>query len=75
MTALPKWEYQTLTFEAVGFWSGGGKLDTQMLNDQLNELGAQGWELVSIFDTTKLEGQTRQVYAVLKPSQLIKQKL
>ncbi len=50
----------------AGFWSGGGKLDAQMLTDQLNELGGQGWELVSVFDTTKLEGQTRQVYAVMK---------
>ncbi len=66
MTTPAKWEYKTLTFEAAGFWSGGGKLDAQMLTDQLNELGDQGWELVSVFDTTKLEGQTRQVYAVMK---------
>jgi hypothetical protein len=60
------WEYKTLTFEAAGFWSGGGKLDAQLLTGQLNELGSEGWELVSIFDTTKHEGQTRHVYAVLK---------
>jgi hypothetical protein len=60
------WEYKTLTFEAAGFWSGGGKLDAQLLTGQPNELGSEGWELVSIFDTTKHEGQTRQVYAVLK---------
>jgi hypothetical protein len=47
------WEYKTLTFEAAGFWSGGGKLDAQLLTGQLNELGSEGWELVSIFDTTK----------------------
>ncbi len=69
MTTRTNWEYKTLTFEAAGFWSGGGKLDASMLTDQLNELGSQGWELVSIFDTTKLEGQTRQVYAVLKRAQ------
>lgn len=66
MTTRINWEYKTLTFEAAGFWSGGGKLDAQLLEDQLNAFGSQGWELVSIFDTTKLEGQTRQVYAVLK---------
>jgi hypothetical protein len=66
MTTRINWEYKTLTFEAAGFWSGGGKLDAPLLTDQLNEWGSQGWELVSIFDTTKLEGQTRQVYAVLK---------
>jgi hypothetical protein len=66
MTPRINWEYKTLTFEAAGFWSGGGKLDAQLLTEQLNELGSEGWELVSVFDTTKLEGQTRQVYAVLK---------
>jgi len=60
------WEYKVLTFETAGFWSGGGKIDAQLLEDQLNTLGSQGWELVSVFDTTKVEGKTRQVYAVLK---------
>ena len=69
MSPILKWEYKTLTFEAAGFWSGGGKLDAQLLDEQLNLLGSQGWELVSVFDTTKLEGQTRQVYAVLKRAQ------
>ncbi len=66
MNTLVKWEYQTLTFEATGFWSGGGKLETEALTSELNALGLQGWELVSIFDTSKHQGQTRQVYAVLK---------
>ncbi len=66
MNTPAKWEYKTLTFEPGGFWSGGGKLESQGLTNQLNELGSQGWELVSVFDTTKFEGQTQQVYAILK---------
>ncbi len=36
------------------------------LTARLNELGAEGWELVSVFDTSMLQGRTRDVVAVLK---------
>ena len=61
-----KWEYITMALEATGFWSGGGKLDLELLNSRLNELGRQGWELVSTFDTNKEYGKTRDVVAILK---------
>lgn len=60
-----QWEYMTLVFAATGFILGG-KLDGKRLNDRLNELGEEGWELVSVFDTNMLEGKTRDVYAILK---------
>ena len=51
--------------EASG-WFLGGKLDGQKLNDRLNRLGEEGWELVSVFDTNFTQGGTRDVVAVLK---------
>lgn len=60
-----KWEYMTLMLSASGFLLGG-KIDVQELTDKLNERGEEGWELVSVFDTTMLEGKTRDVVAVLK---------
>jgi len=60
-----KWEYRTVVFPASG-WLLGGKLDGQAFNDKLNALGEDGWELVSVFDTSMAEGQTRDVIAVLK---------
>jgi hypothetical protein len=60
-----KWEYLTVKFATSG-WFLGGILDGQKFNDRLNQLGAQGWELVSVFDTNMAEGQTRDVVAVLK---------
>jgi Domain of unknown function (DUF4177) len=60
-----KWEYMTVMFAATGFWLGG-KLDGNAFNDELNKLGEQGWELVSVFDTNTSNGQTRDVFAVLK---------
>jgi hypothetical protein len=60
-----KWEYMTVMFAATGFWLGG-ILDGKAFNDELNKLGEQGWELVSVFDTNMADGKTRDVVAVLK---------
>ncbi len=60
-----RWQYRTLMFQAEG-WFAGGKLNGQVFNDRLNELGEHGWELVSVFDTNMFQGQTRDVIAVLK---------
>ena len=43
-----KWEYMTVMFKAAGFLTGG-QLDGNAFNDELNKLGGQGWELVSVF--------------------------
>jgi hypothetical protein len=61
---MPRWEYMTLMMNAGGFL--GGTLDGDALTERLNELGAQGWELVSTFDTNMEQGRTRQVVAILK---------
>ena len=59
-----KWEYMTVMFE-TGFWVAGLK-DGSAFNDELNKLGEQGWELVSVFQahgslyvTAVLKRQTR----------------
>ncbi|MBL9138575.1 MAG: DUF4177 domain-containing protein [Verrucomicrobiales bacterium] len=61
---LVKWEYLTLVLRTGGWM--GGKVDGQELTDALNEKGADGWELVSIFDTNMYRGETRDVVAILK---------
>ncbi len=63
---MTKWEYMTLVLPAKGFFLGGGKIDGRMLNDRLNELGREGWELVNVFDTNMDAGKTRDVFAFLK---------
>ena len=60
-----KWEYMTLMLPATGFVLGGD-IDAQKLTDRLYERGYEGWELVSVFDTTMLDGGTRNVVAILK---------
>ncbi len=62
------WEYETLSFnfDAEVFISQGGLFNSQKFNYELNRLGWDGWELVSVFDTNQIRGGTRYVVAVLK---------
>lgn len=58
------WEYKTMKLQATGLI--GGKLDETKLDCMMNELGAQGWELVAGFDTNKGYGETRDVVIIFK---------
>lgn len=44
----------------------GGKLEIEDFNFKLNELGEQGWELVSCIPSNEGNGKTREVSAVFK---------
>ncbi|NMM52832.1 DUF4177 domain-containing protein [Paenibacillus aquistagni] len=58
------WEYRTLKYATGGFL--GGKIDEQEFQDELNEYGSQGWELVSCFDTSQSQGASRDIIVVFK---------
>jgi hypothetical protein len=61
---MTKWEYQTLKVEPGGWF--GGKVDTDDLRAEMNRMGAEGWELVSAFDTASGQGASREVVAIFK---------
>lgn len=61
---MDKWEYTSFKVRTSGF--GGGILDIEKFNADLNELGEKGWELVSCISTNMGHGATRDVVAVLK---------
>ncbi|SHK73174.1 protein of unknown function [Clostridium cavendishii DSM 21758] len=61
---MEKWEYLSTKFQAEG--SFGGILDVENFDLELNSLGNQGWELVSIVSTNAAYGKTREIIAVLK---------
>lgn len=61
-----KWEYKTLKIPTdFGFFSGTD-FDSDRLAELLNGQGADGWELVSVFDIEKVKGGSKFVVAVLK---------
>jgi hypothetical protein len=59
------WEYKTVKISAQG-WFLGGKLDEVAFDRLLNELGAKGWELVSVLATAREYGASRDIAAVFK---------
>jgi len=61
---MEKWEYKTLKIKASTFV--GPKLDERQLDSELNNLGEQGWELVSTMDTNKHNGITDHIVCVFK---------
>ncbi|QIP12432.1 DUF4177 domain-containing protein [Spirosoma aureum] len=61
---MKKFEYLTLDVAARGFWSRS--VDAQELTNKLNELGAEGWEVVSSVDLNIGQGQSRNVMVILK---------
>ena len=61
---LEKWEYTSIKVEAKGFM--GGILDISHFDNELNNFGEQGWELVSCFSTAQDGGKSREIVAVFK---------
>lgn len=61
---MEKYEYKTLYSDAKGIF--GGKVDKGTFQMELNELGSQGWELVSTVATAQSYGSTRWVISILK---------
>ncbi len=62
---MERWEYKTIKMEAKGLL--GGVVDVARFDAMLNELGAQGWNMVSAFDTNMAaQGATRDIVAVFK---------
>jgi hypothetical protein len=61
-----QWEYRTERFDTdFGFFSGT-TFDTDEMNEILNALGREGWELVSVFDISKVKGGSKHVIAIFK---------
>jgi hypothetical protein len=48
----------------------GGVVNTQKYEAQLNSLGADGWELVSVVSSNQHHGASREIVSVLKRKKL-----
>ena len=61
---MERWEYTSFKVGTGGL--AGGILEIGDFNTELNQLGEQGWELVSCITTNMGKGATREVVAILK---------
>lgn len=61
---MDKFEYKTLFIDAKGVF--GGKVDPYTFQNELNELGSQGWELVSTVAAAQSYGSTRWIISTFK---------
>lgn len=61
---MNQWEYRTVKYQTGGFL--GGKVNEVELDELLNSYGYEGWELVSCFDTSQSQGQSRDVIMIFK---------
>jgi hypothetical protein len=58
------WEYKTIKLAATG-WVGG-KIDELLLDQMMNDLGQQGWELAAALDTNEAYGNTKDIVVIFK---------
>ncbi|AQG78141.1 DUF4177 domain-containing protein [Spirosoma montaniterrae] len=61
---MKRFEYRIIDITAKGWL--GGKVDAQDLTDKLNEMGREGWEVVSVVDTEVYGGGSRGLLVTLK---------
>lgn len=61
---MEKYEYKTFTYETKGLL--GGAVETGQLQNELNMLGNDGWELVSSVSTTQSYGSSKSIVCILK---------
>jgi len=61
---MVQFEYKTLFTDAKGFL--GGKVDQLSFQNELIELGLQGWELVSTVAAAQSYGSTRWIISIFK---------
>ena len=59
-----RWEYHTLKIQPSGFW--GGKVDGDQLGRALTQLGQQGWELCTSFETNTAQGASAEIVLIFK---------
>lgn len=61
---LEMWEYRTIKVKFKGIT--GGILEISEFDEELNQMGSQGWELVSCFSSNSANGYSREAIAVFK---------
>jgi len=65
---MAKWEYKSLEFslEPGKGILGTFKLNLSKFDEEMNQMGEEGWELVNTMTTSEGRGTTTQIVSVFK---------
>ena len=61
---MENFEYKVVVYDTKGFW--GGSVEPSQLEDRLNQLGRDGWELVSCTSTSQSYGSSKSIVFIFK---------
>ena len=61
---MKRYEYQLKKYDGKGLL--GGKFDLAEVEAEFNKMGNEGWDLISIMDTSQELGSTRWIIATFK---------
>ena len=58
------YEYKVVVYDTKGFF--GGTVESNQLENKLNHLGYDGWELVSCTSTSQSYGSSKSIVCIFK---------
>ncbi len=61
---MKKYEYKILKTKPEGFWKN--QVESEKLEGEINNMGSEGWELVSVMDTNMGHGHTNEILLFFK---------
>ena len=61
---MEKFEYKVIVYDTKGIW--GGIVESNQLENQLNLLGYDGWEMVSCTSTNQSDGSSKSIVCIFK---------
>lgn len=61
---MDKFEYKVIAYDTTGFF--GGNVDTEELESRLDQLGNDGWEMVSSASTNQSYGSSKSLVFIFK---------
>ena len=61
---MEKFEYKVVVYDTKGIW--GGDVEENQLENQLNLIGNDGWELVSCTSSNESFGASRSIVCIFK---------
>ena len=66
-----RWEYKTLTLDTKRSWGNKTLFDASGFSAQLQKLGDEEWELVSVSDINAYDGESQTILAIFKRPQVL----